>query len=219
MNKKRLIVFGGLLVVSFAASYVVSSLLSGGPPSGDTLEKTQPQAGAKQVDDRSALLAADGKPVVLSADQSMAKALVKDLRDRLNQVRQQQRRLDERQERLGIMQQVIAGEIQKLESLRVELVAPLERLKRRQEEIQRSRVLIEQEEAANTQRTAAIYSTMPAEASGVIFDGMCADNRVDEAAKILRYMEERSAAKALAAMKQENANRVTDAMKRIRQKG
>lgn len=221
MSKKRLIVFGGLLVASFGASYVVSSLLTDAPPSGDTSGKSAKQVADQQAGDSSALLKDDGKPVVLSADQNMANALVKELRDRISQVRQKQRQLDDREERLGITQKMIAGEIQKLEDLRVALVGPLEGLKRYQEEIERGRVLIEREEATNIQRTAGIYTTMPAEAAAKIFDGMCDPslNRSEDAAKILHYMDERNAAKAIAAMKPENATVVTDAMKRIRQKG
>ena len=103
----------------------------------------------------------------------------------------------------------------------MELVAPLDRLKQAKKELDESRVRIEQEETANLRSAAAIYDKMSPEESGPVFESMCKNNQIDDAVKILRFMNERTAAKVLGQIQtsdKDAARKLTDGLKRIQQK-
>ena len=60
---------------------------------------------------------------------------------------------------------------------------------------------------------------MSAEESGPIFEGMVANQQLDDAVKILRFMSERTAAKLLGQLSEDIARQLMEGLKRVQQKG
>lgn len=216
MSKKRLLLILILLLVSFGISFGLSAWLGRSAPAGrDALE----DAAIQVADDQGGALGIDGKPVQLRPDEKITEGLIKELRNRLEQVKLQQRKLEEREHRIKITEAVLKSEVEKLESLRVQLVAPLDRLKQVRKDLDDSRIRIQQAEAANLRVAAGIYDKMSPEESGPIFEGMVQNRQLDDAVKILRFMTERVAAKVLGQLSEETARQLMEGLKRLEQKG
>lgn len=250
MTKKRLILILALLGASFGISFALSMLLGGGQAQPKEEEEK------KAADAQAAPLDAGPAAVTLRPDERETDVLIKELRSRIEEVKLQQRKLDERHRRLNTAAAVLKSEAQKLESLRVQLVAPLDRLKRAKVELEQARIRIEGQEVANLRAAAAIYDKMSPEESGPILEKMCearahllhraasilaaggedaaaaavkdAARRMDltrrdqmeDAVRILRFMNERTAAKALGQITDSEVQRLLmDGLKRLEQKG
>ena len=216
MSKKRLIMILGLLLVSFGISFGLSVWLGGGAsPGGGADDKGL----SGKTDSPDGVLGVGGKPIKLRPDEKLTEGLIKELRSKLEQIKLRQRKLEERDHRLKIAEAVLKNEVEKLESLRVQLVAPLDRLKQAKKDLDDSRIRVAQEEAANLRVSAGIYDKMSAEESGPIFEGMVANQQLDDAVKILRFMSERTAAKLLGQLSEDIARQLMEGLKRVQQKG
>lgn len=211
-KKLVIIVMAGLGIVSFAASFVLSGLLGGSPepaPAAETAGATPPTPGAE-------LAAAEG--VVPKAKH--LEELIKELRLRIAECREKESRLEQREMRIGLAEELLKKQAKELESLRMELVAPLTQLKEAKAELERTMVVIARQEEANLKKTAAIYEKMEPAAGGAILSQMCANQQEQDVVKILHLMSERSAAKVLAEMPDKSlAARLSEKMKRIGREG
>jgi flagellar motility protein MotE (MotC chaperone) len=216
MSKKRLMLILILLLGSFAVSFGLSAWLGGSPPAPDDAAR---RAAGKAAGAPGGAPGVDGKPAQLRPDEKLAEGLIKELRSRLEQVKLRERKLEEREQRVRITEVKLKNIAQELESLRVKLVAPLDRLKQAKKDLDDSRVQIQQAEAANLRVAAAIYDKMSAEESGPIFESMVQNRQLDDAVKILRFMSERTAAKMLGQLSEDTARELMDGLKRLQQKG
>ena len=195
--------------VCFGGAFGVSLLMV--KPGPKTAAATQPAA--PPVD-----LTQPGGEVALQ--QRELDELVREVRGRLSACTQREQRLEERERRLEMVQGLLKKEAQELETLRLQLVSPLTQAKEAQARLRSLQVSISQQEKANLKKTAAVYDKMDAAEAAKILEGMVANRQEDDAARLLHFMNERSAAKVLASLGDKAlAARLTDRLKRIQEEG
>lgn len=220
MNGKKLIlvlvVLGGGV---FAASFGLSQYLKAPTPATAEAGPTPPGAAAGAP-------STDAPAVPSEAEQGFRIEekhlydLVKEVRQKVADCQKREQELAEEEKRLQMSRGLLAKEAQDLETLRLQLTASVTRLKEAQAKSDKSRILIEREEAVNLKRVAAMYDKMDSAAGGRILEGMCTNQQEADAVKILRYMSERSAAKVLAEITDKGvAGRLTEQLKRTREQG
>ncbi len=190
MSKKKIIIVAGLAVVTFALAMGFSFLLPGGEPRSPS----EPKASADGTDPNAISL------VQLSLQERDLDDLVRNLRQRIADCRAQAQQLNEREKQIRIVQDQLARQAQELEDLRVKAAAALATLREEKEAMQAERVKIAAADRVNLKKTAAIYEKMDATAGGKIMADMCLQNNEDSVVRILYYMSERSAAKAIEAL-------------------
>lgn len=218
-GKKYLIILGVLAAVSFGVSLGVSAMLGG---KGSHAEKS---AAAKAVNKGDALLAglsADGAGEARKAlpEQEKIEQLTKDLRARIAEYERKEHKFIEREKRLAVAEETLVHRAKELETLRLQMVGPLARLKDAMAELDRARVQVSKQEKANLQKIAATFEKMDPTKGGGILSGMAANEQVDDVAKILFYMSERSSAKMLAEISDKTlAAKLTGMMQKIREEG
>ena len=215
-SKKRLMLIAALLVVSFAISCGVSFLLT--PSPGPAPQQAAPTS--EQPAQESALAQA---PTITDLDrlkprERQLEELIRAFRSKSAELQVHRRKLKAHEKRVRIAQELLKKEAQGLENLRFQLAGPLANLKEAKAELERTRILIEKDERVNVKRTAMIYEKMDPMACSKILAEMCTTGQHD-AAKILFYMAERPAAKVLAEMDGSLAAKLSEQLKRIREKG
>jgi pentatricopeptide repeat protein len=146
--------------------------------------------------------ASDAAEIPLTAAQNTLKErnfdeLVRTLRDKQDEYRKRLTDLDQREKRLELAQETLKKQSLELENVRMQLVAQSAGVKEEQAKLQQSRIVVAEQERANIKKTAGIYEKMEPASCVKIIEGMCANNQMDEAVKILHYMSDRSAAKLL----------------------
>lgn len=216
MKLKRILMIVGVLLASFAASFGVSHFLGG--PAEDASRGTGGTGGG-EGDLLAAGLTPDGH-VNLRPNEREVQKLIRQLQDLREQNRTRTRHLDEREHRVALTEARLKNQAQELESLRVQLVAPLDRLKTVAKELEASRVRIRAEEVANLRYTAGVYDKMAAEDCAPILVAMIENEQLDDAVKIFRFMSERTAGKVMGEIQRtskEAAVQLTDGAKRVQQ--
>lgn len=190
MSKKKIIIVAGLAVAAFALAMGLSFLLPGGEPNGPSGQR----ASADSTDPNTVA------PVQLSLQEQDLEDLVRSLRQRIVDCQAQAQQLGEREKQIGIVQDQLTRQAQELENLRVKAAAALATLREEKEAMQAERVKIAAEDRVNLKKTAAIYEKMDATAGGQIMTDMCLQNNEESVVRILYYMSERGAAKAIEAL-------------------
>jgi flagellar motility protein MotE (MotC chaperone) len=216
--KKVAIVLVLLGLVSFGASFGVSALLkpshqqAGGP-------STQPAERARADLAVASLLGGGGSESV-RLKESQLDELAKQIGQKMADLSRREARLDEREKRLAMAEDVLRKEAQDLDNYRVQLVAPLTRVKEAQAELEKLQLKIAAEQKVNLKKTAAIYEKMESAAAANILKTMSDNRQEDDAVKILHFMSERSAAKVLGELTDKAlAARLTEKLKRISEEG
>jgi flagellar motility protein MotE (MotC chaperone) len=214
MSAKKIMIFAGLAVVSFTATFVLTHLLSPPPPPPkETLAHgqeatTQPQTHAPV------------EPVAVTPKEKELDELVVELRAKLAACARKEQQLDEWEKRIRIVQQDLAKQAEDLENLRVQLVAPLNSLREAKEELLATRQMVTKQEKENLKFLAARYDKMDSASSSKILTEMCANNQADDAVKLLFYMSDRPAAKLLSEMPDKAlAARLSEMIKRLKEEG
>ena len=158
-------------------------------------------------------------PPVMPSDESAAaramteqqlKELVREVRDKIQEYEQKLSGLEKEKERLQVAQQVLKKDIESLNNLRVDLATTAASIKSEKDMLLKTRVEIEQTEKANLAAIAAAYDKMePASASDILTNMAVGQSRaggngrganIEDAVKILHYMQDRTKAKVLAEM-------------------
>ena len=209
MNKKMIIITAALGVVCFGGMFALAWFTKKVPVvavEGNIAEA--PEEGSDQVSLEKPVLPA---PQASGSGKSLTSQTMseKELKDLIYEVREKiadyNNRLDSvkiREERLMKSQNMIKGDIEELENLRVELASTVLSLKDEQEKLQKSRVKIEAEEKENMISIATTYDKMDAESAAKILTNMnqMESDSSNNAIIILHYMSERTKADVLAAI-------------------
>ncbi len=146
--------------------------------------------------------------------------LVNELREKRRELDRRRRELDERERHLAIAEDLLDKQAEELEDLRLRLVAPLTKLRETTRELQERRELITKQEQANLRSIADKYERMDERAGAEILVSMVENDQKSDAASILYYLSERSAARMLGAIDDRQlAARLVDRMKRIEEEG
>jgi len=193
---KRWIVMAGLPVICFAGAFLASFLTAEPPAAPQAAAAPEPEAQNSQVAPSTWAAILPGAETVRPQAEELAR-LVKEVRHKLALCRDREKQLQLQEKRIRLAQEDLARQVQKLEDLRVQLVAPLARLKEIQAEVRRTRIQVQQQERANIKKIATIYEKKDPTAAGEILVAMCANGQSDDAVKILYFMSERSAGKIL----------------------
>jgi flagellar motility protein MotE (MotC chaperone) len=136
------------------------------------------------------------------------KELIFEVRDKITEYNTKIQNLDKEKQRLVVAQQTLQKDITELNSLRVDLAATVANLRNERDMLQKTRVEVEQGEKKNLIAIAAAYDTMDPVRAGEILSNMAMSqsqnggvNRgasIDDAVKILFFMQERTKGKVLA---------------------
>jgi len=217
--KKFYLILGGVAAVSFAGSVGVS-IFAGGkklPAKSASGATSQPSPSEAYL---ARLTAAGSAADRVPPDQARLEDLAKELRARMEEYERKSTRLEEREKRVVQAEQELQRRAKELETLRMELVGPLTRLKDAMAELDRKSVQVDKDEKVNLQRIAATFEKMDAVRGSGILAGMCANNQVEDVVKILAYMSERGAGKVLAEMTdQAMAAKLTALWKKVKEQG
>jgi len=218
-GKKRWIVLLGLAAAGFGVSFALSVFLvgSGETPTSQNASLTgglvPPDAAGAKASTPVGLAAISPKAGELAG-------LIKEVRHKIAACQDKERKLQEQEKRIRLAQEMLDTQAEELEKLRMELVAPLARLKEIQDQIRQSRLSVSKRELVNLKRIAAIYDKKDSVAAAETMTAMCANGQEADAVKILFFMTERTAGKVLAEMSDRKlVAQLYDKMKRIEQEG
>lgn len=215
MNLKKILVLAALAAVSFGGS-MVASMLWGPKPKVEVVADANTPAAQPAATITAGLVGGEGK---LTPKETQLDELIREVRQKLVEVRQHEQSLEEREGRLELAQETLRKQAKDMENLRMSLLAPLQGLKEEQASLEKARLRITLEEKANLKKAASIYEKMDPSAGSKILAGMC-QSQLDDAVKILHYMSERSAAKMMAEFPDKSvAAKVTERLKQIRDEG
>jgi flagellar motility protein MotE (MotC chaperone) len=205
-----------VIVALAGLSFSVSLFISRRPapkPHAVATPQSQPAAEAAP-----AMISLAAVAIPASAKDAHLDNLAKELRAKLQACKTREAELDQQEKRVKLAQESLKKQADELESLRMKLVSPLAELKQARTDLEQTRVVISRQEKAQLKRTAVIYDKMDSANSGKIIEGMMSNKQENDAARILYFMSERSAAKLLAAITDQTiAIRLCDRMKKIQE--
>jgi hypothetical protein len=224
VNKKLVIIAAALGLVSFAGAFATGWFTSPKAASGATpgVEGAEPSSAGPEAGDAGATSSTQIPPPVLAGTltlptgqaaartltEEQLKDLIYEVREKIQQYDQKLRELEKEKERLQIAQQTLKKDIETLNNLRVDLAAGVADIKNERDLLAKARVAIAASEKANLVAIAAAYDKMdPVGASQILVNmatglsksnsGSAATN-IDDAVKILFFMQDRTKAKVLA---------------------
>jgi len=212
MSGKKLVIVAAVLgVVSFAVSFVLTQMFGPDP----VLESTAVQTTAEQAK----TMALSGlESMQLTVRESKLENLINELNRQKKELSRRSRALDDRERQINVAAGQLAEAARELESMRLQLAAPLVRLKSLKKSLDETRLIITREERVNLQGIAKTYEAMNTESSGKVIEAMCKGNQIRDAAKILQFMTDRGRAKLLSSLTDQALTaQLFDMMKKIRQ--
>ncbi len=215
-GKMRLMMIAGLGLLSFAGFFLLSVLTQPTEVTREQLEAKQGQA--VQGMQRALASAAIGKLETLSPKERVLDQLIKEMRTEITAYEQRKRELTLLEKRTQLAQEALRRQVQELENLRIEVASALTPLKEERAKLQRERIRIDREEAANLKRVALVYEKMIPQAAAATLERMMSNQQERDAVRIVHFMQERSAGKVLGEIKDPAvAARLSELMKRIRE--
>ncbi len=217
MNKKVIIIAAGVGLASFVGAFATGWFTR---PSAASAASEPNQTTATQADPSNQLPAPVLSPTpALPTDQATAarsmseeqlKELILQVRERIQEYDRKLQEVEKEKERLQIAQQTLKKDIEALNNLRVDLAASVADVKNEREQLLKARVEVAAAEKTNLMAIAAAYDKMDTVGASQILTNMAmgssrngavtSTNNLDDAVKILFYMQERTKAKVLAEM-------------------
>ena len=138
------------------------------------------------------------------------KDLTYEVREKIREYNDKLKAIEKEKERLAIARQVLKKDIDALNNLRVDLAAAATSVKSERDMLLKARTEVEQTEKTNLLAIAAAYDKMDAASAGQILTNMAMGQprsgggggartaNIDDAVKILHFMQDRTKAKVLA---------------------
>lgn len=215
MSKKLVLITAVAGLLSFAGAFATGwfsspAAVKGSPPDEAGLEgHPQGQAGAsRQLLTPSPGLVDSSSSNALSLTESQLKELIFDVREKIQEYNTKLANLEKEEERFRIAQQTLKKDIETLNNLRVDLDTSVANLKKERDLLLKTKVEISRVERGNLVAIAAAYDRMDAARASEIFISMATGQsqnggatrgaNLDDAVKILYFMQERTKAKVLA---------------------
>lgn len=214
MNRKLIIIAAGVGLVSFAGAFATGWLTgpsaamgSAGAPPNDA--QAGPPALPSPGTPAPILTTAPSETATRTMTEQRLKDLIGEVRQKIQEYDQRLQDLDREEQRLQIAQQTLNKDIETLNNLRVELAATVADLKSEREMLRKAQVEIAETEKSQLIAIAAAYDKMdPAPASEILVNMAAGQSRngvsggnavtIDDAVKILHFMQDRTKAKVLA---------------------
>jgi flagellar motility protein MotE (MotC chaperone) len=218
MSKKLIIMIAAAGLISFAGAFAFA-WFSKSAPIRQSDELNKPKVAASDSVDKPWLPQpeADMINAAGSTDSTMRKALTEkrlknlvfEVRQKIQEYNNKLQTLELHGQRLQITRDALKEDIENLNNLQIELASTVASLKEQRDKLLKTRVDIKKEEQANLVSIAATYDKMEATSAGKILTNMCkkqtkspddkdATSGLNDAVKILHYMQERTKAKVLA---------------------
>ena len=221
MNMKLIIIASAAGLLTFAGAFLGVRMLgrkSAPPATAETTEHTasetkmsasakQPQTGEQITSETELQTEEDNAEAAKGLTEKQLKSLVYEVREKITDYENKERELEVRESRLQMTQETLKKDIESLNQLRVELVTMTANLKEQRNQLLETRTMIAKSEKANLTTIAATYDKMDPAGAAKIISSMCArqlesgkteGGGMDDAVKILFYMNERSKGKLLA---------------------
>jgi len=192
-GKKRVLILVILGISSFALSFG-SSVMFNKPQAAEADTQTD-QTGEPSILPVELVAGTVGE---LSPRAEQLESLVRELRFKIEDHNQRERKLLERERRLEMTQEILEQQIREIEGLRVQLTAAIGPLKDAKAQLESTRILVSRQEEEKFRRLAAMYDKMDVTQASQTITEMCASGQENDAAKLLLYMGERQSAKAIA---------------------
>lgn len=205
MNKVQILLIIGAGMVSFAGSFGVSWLVK----KNQSRQAIQQAVSETQVSPDSAARAAGGETEAASLfdnaggdslvgmSEKQLQSLILEVRTRLQDYRAKEKHLQEETQRVEIARQGLQEEVDRLHALRDRIASAIQQLERQEKQLRESIVTVGELEKTNFQHLASTYDKMDSVNAGRILMTMASGPQVQDAVKILYYMNERTAAKVL----------------------
>jgi hypothetical protein len=216
VNKKTLFIVFGTGALSFGAAFVAGWLskpasVKGATEIGPTTAtgSTDALGAAKPSVLTPTAAPSDSRPGARAMTEQQLKELIYEVREKIKEYDAKLESLEKEKERVRIAQETLTRDIETLNNLRVDLAATVASVRSERDSLLKSRVEIERTEKANLVAIAAAYDRMdPASASEILTNMSMSQSRgagskrssIDDAVKILYFMQERTKANVLAEM-------------------
>jgi flagellar motility protein MotE (MotC chaperone) len=213
VNKKVILITVAAGVLGFAGAFGAGWLTK---PPATTSGATAPQGGmaAQPQSPPRVLTPSTASPDENASTRAMTeqqlKELIADVREKSQQYDEKLKAIDKEKERLQIAQQTLKKDIESLNALRTDLAATVASIRTERDTLLKTRTEIEQTERANLTAIAQAYDKMDAASASSILTSMATGlsksgagsrtTNVDDAVKILHFMQDRTKAKVLAEM-------------------
>jgi len=217
VNKKVIIIAAGVGLASFVGAFATGWFTR---PSAASAASEPNQTTVTQADTSNQLpapvlsstpaLPTDQATAARSMSEEQLKELILQVRERIQEYDRKLQEVEKEKERLQIAQQTLKKDIEALNNLRVDLAARVADVKNEREQLLKARVEVAAAEKTNLMAIAAAYDKMdPVGASQILTNmatgssrngAVTSTNNLDDAVKILFYMQERTKAKVLAEM-------------------
>jgi flagellar motility protein MotE (MotC chaperone) len=219
MNKKLIIMIAGAGLASFAGAFVFSWFaykIPVGTPQQTPQTANMSQPGRSPGPDLPEGMAKPKtglRPAELMTPQQLTEKQLADLlyevREKIQQYDNKLQNLQKKEKRIQMAQETLKKDIESLNNLRIELASVVASIKNERDKLEKSRVEIAQAEKTNLMSIAATYDRMDSTSASKILTNMCNPqvqkdkteiftNGMDDAVKILHYMNERTKGKLLA---------------------
>ncbi len=151
---------------------------------------------------------ADSGSSAMALTEEQLKELIFDVREKIQEYNTKLKELEKEKERFRIAQQTLKQDIETLNNLRVDLDASVANLKKERDLLLKAKIEVDQAEKGNLIAIAAAYDKMDAARASEILISMATGQsqnggagrsaNMEDAVKILYYMQERTKAKVLA---------------------
>ena len=182
-----------IMVVIGAASFAVSMMVAKQMTSEQMASQTQAEQEkieTKEKDNLNELALKESTQLL--PEQEKLRDLTNELRAKMRELTRREQEVAKRERQAKIAAADAAKQSEDLEKLRMDLIAALTPLKNAKADITRYRTLIKNQEVANLQSTAKMWSKMePANVARVIVD-MYQNDKAKHATKIIRFLSDKS---------------------------
>ncbi len=214
MSKKLILITAVAAALSFAGAFATGwfskpAAVMGSPsPAAGASGQAPSTAGASPQLLTLSSESADSSGNALSLTEKQLRELIFDVREKIEEYDNKLESLEKDRERFRITQQTLKKDIETLNNLRVDLDASVANLKKERQLLLKARIKVDQAEQSNLLAIAAAYDKMDAARASEILTSMVTGQsqngggtraaNIEDAVKILYYMQERSKAKVLA---------------------
>ncbi len=213
MNKKVLLITAAVGLFGFVGAFATgwftrpAAVMGAADATADDGEAVQTAGAMAPAILGGAPAAVDDSSNTRAMTEEQLKELVYEVREKIQDYNKKLSSLEKEKQRLLIAQQTLKKDIEKLNNLRVDLASTVATLKSERDMLLKARVEVEQAEKANLIAIAAAYDKMdPVRASEILMNmavgqsqsGQVRTANIDDAVKILYFMQERTKAKVLA---------------------
>ncbi len=132
-----------------------------------------------------------------SMTEKQLKSLIYDIREKMKEYRYSEKELDRRKQRMLVLQDTLQEDIDRLDTLRVQLTSIISNLQQQEHSLKQTTLKIDETEQANMKNLAGRYDKMSTDMASNIMINLASNDQLNDAVKIIYYMSERTSGKLL----------------------